>query len=451
MAARTADEPTFGATEHFDYLPGQMVLRVKDEAVRPFISPEGTTIASARLLPDSIAEPLAYLRREARAREVRPLLVPEPQVRALSRITTSGGRALPLSDRQRLAVVSSVADSPTDELAGLAVIDLPASGISSQLLRWVSQSPAIDFAEPVPARWLVRHQASEPTQNRQWGLRAINWYQCARPATTKITVAVIDTGIDDKHPDLNSLSISYEHQGLSRKDLIGHGTHVCGIISATTNNPVGINGVARSKLGVFKVFPDQPESDGQFYVDGDRYLRALGAVLGSGAKVLNLSIGGSVRSETEQLLFNRLELAGVTVVAAMGNEFDHGNPVEYPAGYQNVFAVGATSETDLRASFSNTGRHIQICAPGTNILSTLPTVTSPHRSESGYAAWSGTSMATPHVSGAAALLAELHPDWTPADIKTKLIESARKLPAMRGRSWTQGYGNGMLDLEAALS
>jgi hypothetical protein len=307
MAARTFDEPTFGGTEHFDYVPGQIVVRVNDSAVRPFLSDEGTTVASARSLPDSVTEPLEYLRREAGAHLARPLLASDAQVRALSRFTTSGGRALPIGERQRLAVVSSVADSPTDDLAGLTIVELPASEISARLLRRIAASPAIEFAEHVPARWLLRHQPSEPTQNRQWGLRAIRWYECNQPRASNVTVAVLDTGVDDEHPDLKSLAISYDRQGLSRRDIVGHGTHVCGIISATTNNPVGINGVAHCTLAVYKVFPDEPAADGQFYVDGDRYLKALGGVVGSGAKVINLSIGGSARSDTEQLLFDRLE------------------------------------------------------------------------------------------------------------------------------------------------
>jgi subtilisin family serine protease len=451
MPITAPEEPTFGGRRHFDFLPGQIVLRVNDAAVRPVLGPEGTTIASARQLPDSVTGPLDFLRLEAGAQGVRPVLVADPELRTLSRMTTPSGRAFPMRERQRLAIVSSVADAPTDDLAGLAVVELPAAEISSQLLKRIAASPAIEFAEPVPARWLVRHVASEPKRNRQWGLRAIRWYECQHPGASPVTIAVVDTGIDDKHPDLRQLSITYERQGLSRRDIVGHGTHVCGIVSATTNNPIGINGVARCDLSVFKVFPDQPESDGEFYVDMDRYLRALGTLVDGGAKVLNLSIGGTARSDAEQLLFDRLERSGVTVVVAMGNEFTEGNPIEYPAAYPNVFAVGATTETDQRASFSNTGRHIQICAPGTNILSTLPVTASPHRSESGHGAWSGTSMATPHVSAAAGLLAGLHPDWTPADIKTKLIDSARKVPGMRGRNWTQAHGNGVLDLERALS
>ncbi len=448
-----SDQPTFGGGRHLDYAPGQIVLRVHEGAVRQNIAGDTPlSIESARRLPDSVTGPLAFLQREAGARAVRPLFVSTSVRNRAARAATAGrARPAPLLDRNRLAVMASVMESPSEELAGLTIVDVPKRAVSAQLLRALSSSPGVAFAEAMPARWLTAAEPSDPAQNRQWGLRAINWYEAHPPDAGDVVVAVLDTGIDANHPDLHSLTIDYEHEGLSSRDLIGHGTHVSGIISATTNNPVGISGVAHCRLAMFKVFGDQPAPDGQFYVDGDRYLRALNAVIDAKAKVLNLSLGGTMQSQAEQLLFNRLESFGVTVVAAMGNEFEQGNPTEYPAAYQNVFAVGATAETDLRASYSSTGRHIQIAAPGSNVLSTLPTSRSSYRDESRYAAWSGTSMATPHAAAAVALLAAKHPDWDPDTIKGRLTGSARKLPDMKGKDWTEAYGNGLLDLEAALA
>jgi subtilisin family serine protease len=447
-----SDEPTFGGVRHRAQPTDQIVLRVREEAVRPYLAAGAElTVQSARRLPDSVSEPLDFLRREAGARNVRPLFAtPQAQARA-SGISARGGRSVPARDRQGIAVIASVAGSESEELAGLTVVEVAKGEVSQTLLRKVRASNAIEFAEPMPVRWLTRTRPSEPIQNRQWGLRAINWYQAPRLDARDVVVAVADTGIDAKHTDLKSLSIDYRHDGLSARDVVGHGTHVSGIIAAATNNPIGINGVAHCKLAVFKVFPDEPADDGEFYVDGDRYLQTLNDVIEAKAKVLNLSLGGTIRSEAEQLLFNRLERSGLTVVAAMGNEFEDGNPTEYPAAYANVLAVGATAETDLRAAFSNTGRHIQLVAPGANILSTLPEAPSPYRDESGYAAWSGTSMATPHVAAAAALLAAKNPGWDPAAIKERLVKTARKLPDMRGRASNQTYGNGLLDLERALS
>ena len=205
------------------------------------------------------------------------------------------------------------------------------------------------------------------------------------------------------------------------------------------------------KVAVWKIFGDTPAPDGEFYVDGERYLRALGEVRDAGVRVVNLSIGGTASSQTERLLFRRLEAARVTVAAAMGNEYQDGNPTEYPAAYQTVLAVGAVAETLRRAVFSNTGQHIALVAPGSNILSTLPTKGSAFLSETDYAAWSGTSMATPHVAGAAALVSAKRPSWDAVQVKGRLTSSAQKLPAMGTNKRTAAYGSGLLDVKAALT
>jgi subtilisin family serine protease len=265
-----------------------------------------------------------------------------------------------------------------------------------------------------------------------------------------VLVAIADTGVDTTHPDLSDAIAGYHHDGLSATDVVGHGSHVSGIVAALTNNGIGITGVCNARLAVWKIFPDTPTDD-TFYVDGTHYLRALEEISRSGAKALNLSIGGTSSSQTEQLLFDRLEVAGVTVAAAMGNEYEDGDPTEYPAAYKGVLAVGASAENDERAPFSNTGAHIALVAPGVNVLSTVPTRKSPYRPETEYASWSGTSMATPHVTAGAALVGAMNVTAKAADVKARLVATARKPPAMGGRKRTNAYGSGVLDLEAALA
>ena len=282
------------------------------------------------------------------------------------------------------------------------------------------------------------------------GLRSIRWFDASAPGAETITVAICDTGVDAAHPDLHDAVASYDHAGAGAADIVGHGTHVSGIVAARVNNDAGIAGVAACRVAMWKVFPDEPYQ-GNFYVDGTRFLRALNAVASSGAKALNLSLGGTQSSQAEQLVLDRLEQAGVTVVAAMGNEFANGNPTEYPAAYEHVLAVGAVAETDLRSPFSNTGKHIGIAAPGSDILSTLPTRPSAYRPATRYASWSGTSMATPHVTAAAALVAAAHPDWTPGDVKEHLRGSARRAADAARGGFSETYGSGLLDLAAALA
>jgi subtilisin family serine protease len=383
-----SDVPTFLAPAHdrLEFVPGSIVMRLLED----------------------VREPLEYLEREAGAHTVEQL------------------------------------DSD------LTVIWVDADAVSPQLLRTVESSPAVAFAERIPARWLSAAEEADPRHNRQWGLRAIRWFDTDPPDAAGVTVAICDTGVDTAHPDLAGVVASYDHEGASATDIVGHGTHVSGIVAARTDDAAGVVGVATSRVAMWKVFPDEPTA-GNFYVDGSRFLRALNAVASSGAKVLNLSLGGTQSSQAEQLLFGRLERAGVTVVAAMGNEHDHGNPVEYPAAYEHVLAVGAVAETNRRSPFSNTGAHIGLAAPGSNVLSTLPTEPSSVRPDTRYASWSGTSMATPHVAAAAALVAAQHPDWTPADTKEHLRTRAAKVAGMGGKAFTEEFGTGLLDIAALLA
>jgi subtilisin family serine protease len=332
----------------------------------------------------------------------------------------------------------------------LTIVGLDERAVSPQLLRTVESSPAVAFAERMPARWLSAGTVADPRHNRQWGLRAIRWFDTVEPDAAAVTVAICDTGVDESHPDLSGAIASYDHDGSSADDLVGHGTHVSGIVAGRNDDAAGVVGVAGCRVAMWKVFPDEP-LQGNFYVDGTRFLRALNSVASSGAKVLNLSLGGTQSSQAEQLLFDRLERAGVTVVAAMGNEHGSGNPVEYPAAYDHVLAVGAVAETNRRSPFSNTGPHIGIAAPGSNVLSTLPVRASPYRPDTRYASWSGTSMATPHVTAAAALVAAQHPDWSPADTKEHLTASAAKVADMGGKSFTEEFGSGLLDIASLLA
>jgi len=425
-----------------EYIPGQLLIRIRDETIRPAL---GTTrlkmsVSESSRLPEVAAKPISYLKENAGLKVVSPLFS-----KRRTRIKGLRGRR---EDVQKLSVLSSVHDSESEELAGISVLSLSPRKVTKELMSYLRSSKAVEIIEPMPARWLAS-QIPDPELNLQWGLRTIQWFGASIPDASKVLVAVLDTGVDAKHPDLKNVDVSYDHKGLKADDIVGHGTHVAGIIAATVNNNVGIAGVAVCQLGIWKIFPDKPIY-GEFYVDGERYLQALNAVIQSGAKVVNLSIGGTASSETEELLFRRLTTRGIVVVAAMGNEYLSGNPPEYPAAYPDVIAVGAVAETRCRASFSNTGQHITLVAPGVNILSTLPRKKSPYRDETDYAAWSGTSMATPHVSGAVTLLIAKHSGLSPKQVTTRLQRTATHLPIMKKKKWTSQYGSGLLNIKKLL-
>jgi len=430
---------------HLQFMPGQMILRVAEKAVTPAVA-GGMKFASAfaKSLPEAVSGPLDFLRKNVGMKDVVPLF-------SRRRDQLARG-AFSLAENSRLAIATSVADSENEDLRGFAVVEVDKKEMTPAMLKRIQSFSTIEILEPMPARWLAAtaKAQADPMENRQWGLRAIRWFGAKRPSAADVKVGVIDSGIDEGHPDFASGSITYVHDGVKAADILGHGTHVAGIIAAVTNNGIGISGVAGCALSMWKVFADVPHRDGEFYVDGTSYFRALNAVRTSGVKVLNLSLGGGASSQTEQLLFRRLEEAGVSCIAAMGNEYLDGNPTSYPAAYDTVLAVGSTAENDRRSEFSNTGKHIGLSAPGSNILSTLPRSSSPWREETDYASWSGTSMATPHVSAAAALLAAAHPTWSPKQIKKHLVAKATRLPAMKGKAWTSAYGSGLLNLEKLL-
>jgi subtilisin family serine protease len=435
-------------------MPGQFFVKVHPAAVRPHVparqraargrhavKPFGAGMAAD--LPSTVTEPLQFLRSNHGLKNVRPLFDEAGRTR-LARASFSGRQ------RDHVAVAASVAAIEDDELAGLAIAELDPKAKPAAIRR-AQASPAIDFIEPVPARWLAAGRTADPQQNLQWGLRAIRWFEAAPPDASAVSVGILDTGIDAGHPDFANVDLDYHHPGTSATDIVGHGTHVAGIVAAEANNGVGIAGVASCAIQMWKVFPDEPYDDGEYYVDPDLMADALREASVSGLSAVNLSLGGTQASRPEAILIRRLLDRGVAVIAAMGNEYDEGNPTEYPAAYDDVLAVGAIAETRERSSFSNTGPHIGMCAPGSNILSTLPRAASAYRSERGYASWNGTSMATPHVAAAAALVALKHPGLEAREIHDHLRRSAAKLPAMGRRARTEEHGAGLLDLEAALS
>ncbi len=284
-------------------------------------------------------------------------------------------------------------------------------------------------------------------------MRAIRWFNSKRPDAASVHVAVLDSGIDDGHPDLKDAIEDYRHDGNKTRDFLGHGSHVSGTIAAIVNNAIGIAEVANCRLHCWKIFDDPEAGSTEQNFNFEFYSAALASALDTDIKVINLSIGGTESSRAEAAVFAELREAGVIPCAAMGNEFEEGNPKEFPAGYRGALAVGAVDETDRRASFSCTGAHIGLVAPGMNILSTVPRVKASFADNTDYDSWPGTSMATPHVAGAAALLyAKRTRSKASADaIVEQLTSTAKKVPGMKKKKFTKEFGAGVLDLAAALT
>jgi hypothetical protein len=442
---RGRSQPRFTAPAR-RIVPGRAIVRFKPGAIAVASrAPRATAMSSARSrLGANVAQPLEMLRESFGLVRVVPVFADTPVRRRLSRLR-------PGRDAHAAAVMSSAVGAADPAVSGVNIFEFDPLQDVEKLVRTLRDNPAVALAEPMPARWLTATKSqADPMKNLQWGLRAIRWFTADRPTKFSRHVAVLDTGIDTGHPDLAGAIADYHHAGVKADDLIGHGTHVAGIVAAIANNGVGIAGVAECKVEMWKIFSDEKDGD-DYYVDGELFLRALGEARRSDIGVLNMSIGGTEHSKQEAALIKRLIDGGVAVVAAMGNEYEEGNPVEYPGAYPGVIAVGAVDETMNRASFSNTGKHIAIAAPGDNILSTLPRKAfPPERDEKNYASWSGTSMAAPHVSALLAMTIAKNPDYSVAQASAKITRTANKVPAMKGKKRTNALGAGVIDVEAAL-
>ncbi len=339
--------------------------------------------------------------------------------------------------------MAMAAVSETDsKLAGLSVVSLPTDRHAKNVIKRLEQDPMIEFAYIIPEKYPM---AADPMLNRQWGLNAIELFSAEAiasfPDPTDVTVAVIDSGIDPGHPDLAGvIKEQLNYSGSAQKnDTSGHGTHVTGTIAALINNAKGIRGVVSSS-NIMSIKALDP-------YNGPGYYRALRYATDNGAKVINLSLGGG-RDPTEELLVKRAINQGVAVVAAMGNDKQNGNSTSYPAAIARVIAVGATNETDDIADFSQTGRHIDLVAPGVNILSTIPTYPTSLANGTDYEAWPGTSMATPHVSAALALMIAKDPTLTVAKLRQVLVRNADKVAGENRFSST--YGHGRLNIRRML-
>ncbi len=253
------------------------------------------------------------------------------------------------------------------------------------------------------------------------------------PGRPDVVVAVVDTGVDCAHEDLQGAcwrnpgeipnGVDDDRNGYvddltgwnfyaenpDPSDAFYHGTHVAGIIAARVNNGIGVAGVAPGvRLMPLAIF--SPRGVGTYY----DLIRALLYAVDNGAQVINLSLGATSYSYGEALAIRYAVRHGVVVVAAAGNRAS--DRVFYPAAHPEVIAVSATDASDGVAVFSNHGAYIDVAAPGVAVISTLP--------NNRYGVLSGTSMAAPHVSALAALLRSRNGRLTPAQIRQLIVAHA---------------------------
>ena len=255
---------------------------------------------------------------------------------------------------------------------------------------------------------------------------------------TGVIVAIVDTGIDYNHPDLddNCLDTGYDfvNDDDDPMDDKGHGTHCAGIVAAE-DNALGVIGVAPgASLMAVKVL----DSSGSGYISW--IASGITYAANESADVISLSLGGGYDLEILENAVNYAYNKGCVVVAAAGNEGRRQirDNVGYPARYDSVIAVAATTSYDTRPRFSSTGPDVELAAPGDYVNSTYP--------DDAYASMSGTSMACPHVAGVAALV--ISSGITDNDaVRSKMQTTAEDIGST-GLDWEFGYG--LVDAEAAV-
>jgi thermitase len=254
------------------------------------------------------------------------------------------------------------------------------------------------------------------------------------PATGGTKIGIVDTGIDQTHPELSGKVVDCGAafggtvlNGACTDDNM-HGTHVAGTIAAKANNATGVAGVAfNSTLTICKALYTAAGTG----LTSD-VANCINWTHTHGAKVISMSLGGGQSATLKNAVAAAWEngsATGSVLVAAAGNDGD--GTLNYPAAYPEVVSVAATDHNDARATFSNANADVEVAAPGVNVLSTIP--------GGQYAELSGTSMATPHTSGVVGVLWQLFPTDTASGIRSRLDGAVDDLgPAGRDQSF--GFG-----------
>jgi outer membrane protein assembly factor BamB/subtilisin family serine protease len=363
-----------------------------------------------------------------------------------------------------------------EHVRNLRLLEFATGETTEQVVRRLRATGRYEFVEPDRVIY-ARTVPNDPSFGQQWSLNNTGQSggtagaDIGAPAAwsiqsgaPRVIVAIIDSGIRLTHTDLvanlwtnpspgtsgfrndlhginATVSTSSSSSGTpTDNDSAGHGTHVSGTIGAIGNNGIDVSGVAWTvQLMALKFLA----ADGTGVTSDE--ITCINYAIAHGAAIINASFGSTVYSQSEFNAIQQAGKAGIIFAAAAGNDglsTDTGN--DYPAGYQldNIITIAATTNTDALASYSNYGSgSVDLAAPGDKILSTINT------SDTATGTLSGTSMATPHVSGSLALLKAHFPNDTYRQLINRLLRSVTKLPGLSGKV----QSGGRLNLAQALS
>jgi hypothetical protein len=362
-----------------------------------------------------------------------------------------------LADVARVIPTARLVRAPSG--SGRLVFSLETGADSAEVAARVAQLERVEYAEPD----VVDSVALVPSDTRyvdQWALPKVNapaaWD--VETGSPSVLIGIIDSGISMAatggldHPDLDDASRYIMGtdfvDGGDPRDLHGHGTHVAGIAGAESNNGQGVSGMDwGTPVYVCRTIPATGGGSAADFADAVEEIVDY-AVAHNLKAVINYSAGGGA-SQTKQDACKYVNDHGMLLCAAAGNDF--AGPVIFPAAYSTMFdgviAVGSTNDDDTVSDFSNVGPEVTVVAPGRDILSTTPTYAVTLTVALNYDELSGTSMATPLVTGLVALMWSRHAAFTNLQIRNCLTSTAVKLGA---GNFDNSWGFGRVDASAAV-
>ncbi|WP_435355111.1 S8 family serine peptidase [Emticicia sp. SJ17W-69] len=287
-----------------------------------------------------------------------------------------------------------------------------------EIIKQLKNESSIDYVEKVRLRSIIS-TPNDPNVGSQWSLSKIRAFEAwnINSGLNDVIVAVVDNAIQTNHADLQANMLAGKDVSDGDNDpnppneTFSHGTHVAGILSAVSNNAIGIASASNNRIKILpvKATPDAGTSNNIYHG-----YEGITWAADNGAKIISLSWGGAGYSQAEQDVINYAASKGILIVAAAGNE--NTSVEHYPSAYTNVIAVASTETDDKKSSFSNFGTWVDISAPGRGILSTIP--------YDSYASFSGTSMSTPLVSSALGYIWSCYPLLTPTQVENLLKTTA---------------------------